>query len=76
MAYGAILGQGGSSNSVILNGNNLETISGEDINGKVILSVMNPAVENQNVRNIYAGTADLTAGQSALSTGTIYLVYE
>ena len=28
------------------------------------------------VRNIYAGTADLTAGSSALPTGTIYIVYE
>lgn len=28
------------------------------------------------VRNIYAGTADLTAGTTPLETGTIYLVYE
>lgn len=28
------------------------------------------------VRNIYAGTTDLTAGTSALATGTIYIVYE
>ena len=28
------------------------------------------------VRNIKAGTADLTAGSSALATGEIYFVYE
>ena len=28
------------------------------------------------IRNIYAGTADLTAGTSSLATGTIYFVYE
>ena len=28
------------------------------------------------VRNIYAGTADMTAGTSLLSNGDIYLVYE
>lgn len=28
------------------------------------------------LRNIQAGTADLTAGTSSLETGTIYLVYE
>lgn len=30
----------------------------------------------KQVRNIYAGTSDLTAGTSALPTGDIYLVYE
>ena len=28
------------------------------------------------VRNIYAGTSDLTAGSSSLTTGAIYFVYE
>ena len=28
------------------------------------------------IRDITAGTEDLTAGSSALATGTIYLVYE
>lgn len=28
------------------------------------------------VRNIYAGTTDLTAGTSVLATGDIYFVYE
>lgn len=35
-----------------------------------------PDVTQQKIRNIYAGTADMTAGSSALPTGTIYLVYE
>ena len=34
------------------------------------------AIGTAQVRNIYAGTADLTAGTSALATGSIYLVYE
>lgn len=28
------------------------------------------------IRNIYAGTSDMTAGSSALASGNIYLVYE
>ena len=28
------------------------------------------------IRDIYAGTADMTAGSSALTTGVLYLVYE
>ena len=28
------------------------------------------------IRNIYAGTTDMTAGSSSLPSGTIYLVYE
>lgn len=34
------------------------------------------AIGTAQVRNIYAGTADLTAGSSTLATGTIYFVYE
>lgn len=33
-------------------------------------------LSDKQVRNIYAGTTDLTAGSSALPTGDIYLVYE
>lgn len=33
-------------------------------------------IGTEQLRNIYAGTADLTAGSSALTTGTIYFVYE
>lgn len=35
-----------------------------------------PDVATPLVRNIYAGTADLEAGVSALESGTIYFVYE
>ena len=38
--------------------------------------VTNPAVDSSYVRNIHAGTFDLTAGSSSLATGAIYLVYE
>lgn len=34
------------------------------------------AIATAQARNIYAGTADLTAGSSALASGTIYIVYE
>ena len=33
-------------------------------------------VGTKQVRDIYAGTSDMTAGSSALTSGTIYLVYE
>lgn len=33
-------------------------------------------LSTSQVRNIYAGTADMTAGSTALATGVIYLVYE
>lgn len=33
-------------------------------------------ISTPQVRNIYAGTADMTAGSTALPTGVIYLVYE
>lgn len=34
------------------------------------------AVETAQVRNIYAGTLDLTAGSSPLESGAVYFVYE
>jgi hypothetical protein len=39
-------------------------------------STSNPAVTAQAVRNIYAGTGDMTAGSTALASGAIYLRYE
>ena len=39
-------------------------------------AMSSPAVGTAQVRNIYAGTSDMTAGSSSLATGTIYLVYE
>lgn len=39
-------------------------------------SSLYPAVGTYGVRGIAAGTSDLTAGSSSLSTGAIYLVYE
>ena len=40
------------------------------------LTAKNPDVGTAGVRNIKAGTADLTAGVSALENGAIYIVYE
>ena len=39
-------------------------------------TTLTPAVTTKGVRQIYAGTADMTAGTTALTTGCIYLVYE
>lgn len=33
-------------------------------------------IANTQIRNIYCGTVDMTAGSSVLTTGEIYLVYE
>ena len=41
-----------------------------------VLTASNPAVTTTGVRNIYAGTADMTAGTSSLVTGSLYVVYE
>lgn len=39
-------------------------------------AMSNAAVGTAQMRNIYAGTADMTAGSTSLATGTIYLMYE
>lgn len=53
-----------------------QTFAGKKtFNGSVVCNGAS-AVGTAQSRNIYAGTADLTAGSSALATGTIYLVYE
>jgi hypothetical protein len=39
-------------------------------------TTLTPAVGTSGVRAIHAGTSDLTAGSSALTTGAIYFVYE
>lgn len=40
------------------------------------LTANNPAVADAKVRNISAGTTDLTAGTSELASGALYFVYE
>lgn len=53
------------------------TITAGTLGGQVVANAS--AVSNlgtAQVRNIYAGTTDLTPGVSTLATGTIYLVYE
>lgn len=39
-------------------------------------TTLTPAVETKGLRQIYAGTADMTAGTTALTTGVLYLMYE
>lgn len=50
-------------------------LSGGTMTGS-LKAMSSPAVGTAQVRNIYAGTSDMTAGSSTLATGTIYLVYE
>ena len=52
-------------------------LSGGTLGGQVVANASAVAtLETKQVRNIYAGTSDLTAGSSALPTGDIYIVYE
>lgn len=39
-------------------------------------TTVTPDVGTKGVRQIYAGTSDMTAGSTSLTTGVIYLVYE
>lgn len=50
-------------------------LSGGTMTGS-LKAMSSPAVGTAQVRNVYAGTSDMTAGSSTLATGTIYLVYE
>jgi hypothetical protein len=48
--------------------------TGTTMTGSLIAANGNPATAQ--IRNIYAGTAELTAGETALETGLIYCMYE
>ena len=53
------------------------TITAGTLGGKVQANASAAAtLGNAQVRDIYAGTSDMTAGSSSLTTGTIYFVYE
>lgn len=53
------------------------TITAGTLAGQVVANATaTAAIGTAQVRNIYAGTADMTAGSSALPTGTLYFVYE
>lgn len=39
-------------------------------------TTLTPAVGKKGVRQIYAGTSDMTAGSTPLTTGVVYFVYE
>lgn len=39
-------------------------------------TTLTPSVSTKGVRQIYAGTSDMTAGSSTLTTGCVYFVYE
>ena len=53
------------------------TITAGTLAGKVNANATAAAtLGNAQVRDIYAGTSDMTAGSSSLTSGTIYFVYE
>lgn len=49
-------------------------IGSQTVNKAKYASITDPGTAS--LKNIKAGTSDLTAGSSALTTGDIYLVYE
>lgn len=52
-------------------------ITAGTLSGKVLANATAVAtLEDKQLRNIYAGTTDMTAGESALPTGDIYIYYE
>lgn len=56
---------------------NAEQVTAGTLAGKVLASAASAAdVTAAQLRNIYAGTGDMTAGSSSLATGCVYLVYE
>lgn len=59
----------------VVEGGNALPISGGTATGPIIAGGTQDIATSQ-VRNISAGTTDLTAGTSALATGSLYLVYE
>ena len=68
-----------SGTNVSLNGHEqpASTITEGELKGKVTANATAAAtLSNAQVRNISAGTADLTAGSSSLATGSLYFVYE
>jgi hypothetical protein len=53
------------------------TITAGTLGGQVLANASATAtLGTAQVRNIYAGTSDMTAGSSALATGAVYIVYE
>ena len=56
---------------------NAEQVTAGTLAGKVLANAASAAdVTASQLRNIYAGTAALTAGATALTSGCIYLLYE
>lgn len=53
------------------------TITAGTMAGQVLANASSVAtLGNKQVRNIYAGTSDMTAGSTALPSGDIYVMYE
>ena len=53
------------------------TVTAGTLGGKVVANATAvTTLSDKQIRNIYAGTSELTAGVSALPTGDIYIQYE
>jgi hypothetical protein len=53
------------------------TITAGTLAGKILANATSSAtVTDKQIRNIYAGTTDMTAGTTALTSGDIYVFYE
>lgn len=66
------LGAAASSHNQAANTITAGTLGGQVVANATAIATLGTA----QVRNIYAGTSDLTAGSSSLATGAIYFVYE
>lgn len=54
-----------------------DNVTAGTLDGKVLANATTVAtLSDKQVRNIYAGTVDMTPGVSPLPSGDIYIVYE
>ena len=79
------IGWTGSTLDVQVDGSNLGTIMTSGTAKSQVLPVnrggtgqttLTPAAESASFRAIYAGTSDIVAGSTGMTTGVVYLVYE
>lgn len=66
------IGAASSSHSHAASDVNAGTLAGQVVANSTAVATLGTA----QVRNIYAGTSDMTAGVTALATGDLYFVYE
>ena len=76
-AVGLMAGSSGSCGTILVGSNvTLTGTTQESIYGGSQITSDMANLNNSTPRTISAGTTDMTAGTTALATGTIYLMYE